>query len=134
VADEVRTLAGRTATATKEIEAMIGSIQRESRNAVAVMVEGVTVVERRTEDSARSNDALREILSQIDLVVNHVSQIATTAEEQTVTTHEISSHILQISEVVEETSRYAHDSSQEADRLSVLSRELQLLVGKFKLA
>jgi len=133
VADEVRTLAARTAAATKEIEAMIGSMQRESRNAVGVMEEGVNVVERRTEDSARSNDALREILSQIDLVVNHVSQIATTAEEQTATTRDISSHILQISEVVEETTRYAHDSSQEAERLSVLSRELQVLVGRFKL-
>ncbi|GFE61842.1 methyl-accepting chemotaxis protein [Geobacter sp. AOG2] len=134
VADEVRTLAGRTAAATKEIEAMIGSIQRESRNAVTAMEEGVTVVERGTTDSARSDAALREILSQIDLVVNHVSQIATTAEEQTATTHEISSHILQISQVVEETSRYAHDSSQEAERLSLLSLELQALVGKFKLA
>jgi methyl-accepting chemotaxis protein len=134
VADEVRTLAARTAAATKEIETMIGSIQRESRNAVGVMEEGVTMVERRTEDSARSNDALREILSQIDMVVNHVSQIATTAEEQTATTHEISSHILRISEVVVETTRYATTSSQEADRLSVLSRDLQVLVGKFKLA
>jgi len=134
VADEVRTLAGRTAEATKEIEAMIGSIQQESRNAVTAMEAGVAVVERGTADSARSNVALQEILSQIDMVVNHVSQIATTAEEQTATTHEISTHIQQISEVVEETTRYAHDSSQEAERLAVLSRELQVLVGKFKLA
>lgn len=134
VADEVRSLAARTATATKEIEAMIGSIQRESRNAVDVMEEGVAVVEHRTADSARSDDALREILSQIDLVVNYVSQIATTAEQQTATTHEISGHILQISEVVEETARCAFDSSQEAERLSGLSRDLLVLVGKFKLA
>ncbi|KAA0888969.1 methyl-accepting chemotaxis protein [Oryzomonas rubra] len=134
VADEVRRLAARTATATKEIEAMIGSIQQESRNAVGAMEEGVTVVERGTADSARSNTALQEILSQIDLVVNHVSHIATAAEEQTATTHEISTHIHQISDVVEETSRYAHDSSREAERLSGLSRELQVLVGRFKLA
>jgi len=134
VADEVRTLAGRTAAATKEIETMIGSIQRESRNAVTAMEEGVTVVERGTTDSARSDAALREILSQIDLVVNHVSQIATTAEEQTATTNEISTHIHQISQVVEETSRHAQDSSREAERLSGLSRELQGFVDKFKLA
>ncbi|MDR3581041.1 MAG: methyl-accepting chemotaxis protein [Oryzomonas sp.] len=134
VAGEVRTLAGRTAAATKEIESMIGSIQQDSRNAVTAMEAGVTVVEQGTADSARSDAALREILGQIDMVVNHVSQIATTAEEQTATTNEISSHILQISQMVEETSRYARDSSHEAKRLSGLSRELQLLVGKFKLA
>jgi len=133
VADEVRTLASRTADATKEIETMIRSIQQESHNAVAAMEEGVRMVGRGAEDSVRSNAALQEILSQIEMVVNHVSQIATAAEEQTATTNGISSHIREISGVVDETSRYANDSSQEANRLASLSNELLGLVGRFKL-
>ena len=62
VADEVRTLAARTALATKEIEAMIRSTREEIRNAVSEMKEGVKVANKGAAEATLSGEALREII------------------------------------------------------------------------
>jgi methyl-accepting chemotaxis protein len=133
VADEVRALAERTTRATKEIGEMISSIQKETKGAVAAMGLGVRQVEAGTAEAARSGEALREILEQVNDVVMQVNQIATAAEEQTATTSEISTNMLQITEVVQQTSRGANESAQAAAQLSGNAEELQQLVRKFKL-
>jgi len=133
VADEVRALAERTTRATKEIGEMISTIQKETKGAVAAMDLGVRQVESGTAEAARSGEALRDILEQVNNVVMQVNQIATAAEEQTATTSEISTNMLQITEVVQQTSRGASDSAQAAAQLSGNAEELQQLVRKFKL-
>jgi len=70
VADEVRALAERTTKATKEIGSMIKAIQLETKQAVSSMEEGVSEVERGTEEASKSGGALQEILSQINEVTN----------------------------------------------------------------
>ncbi len=134
VADEVRALAERTTKATREIGDMIRAIQKETKEAVIEMEEGVHQVERGTTEAARSNEALQEILGQINAVNTQVSQIATAAEEQTATTNEINSNIQQITVGVGETAKGAHESAQAAEQLSRLSEELNALVSQFKLA
>ncbi|MDO9069618.1 MAG: methyl-accepting chemotaxis protein, partial [Deltaproteobacteria bacterium] len=99
VADEVRALAERTTRATKEISVMIKAIQKETKGAVAAMEQGVRQVESGTIEAAKSGEALRDILQQINDVAMQVNQIATAAEEQTATTSEISSNMQQITEV-----------------------------------
>ncbi|GAW66584.1 chemotaxis protein [Geoanaerobacter pelophilus] len=133
VADEVRALAERTTRATKEIGDMIVSIQKETKNAVSAMESGVDQVETGTNEAARSGEALREILEQVNDVVMQVNQIATAAEEQTATTSEISTNMLQITEVVQQTSHGAHESATAAAQLNGNAFELQQLVQQFKL-
>ena len=133
VADEVRALAERTTRATREIGAMIKAIQSETRGAVVAIEEGLAEVEKGTDLSIRSGQALELILSQINNVTMQVNQIATAAEEQTATTGEIASNIQQITNIVRQT---AHGAAQTASASSELSREadtLQSLVGRFKL-
>lgn len=134
VADEVRALAERTSSATKEIAVMIRAIQHETRTAVASMEEGVHDVEAGTAEAARSGEALRDILDQVNAVAVQVSQIATAAEEQTATTSEISNNMQQITSVVEDSAQGAKESATAASRLNALAGELQQLVGQFKLA
>jgi methyl-accepting chemotaxis protein len=134
VADEVRTLAARTASATREIETMIRSIREETRNAVSAMEEGVKVAEKGAAEAALSGEALQEIITQINTVVLHVGEIAATAEQQTATTGEISGNILEITDIVNTTAKGAHQSATEANRLSWLAVELQNLVGRFTFA
>jgi methyl-accepting chemotaxis protein len=133
VADEVRALAERTTRATKEIGGMIKAIQKETKGAVTAMEQGVQQVEAGTVEAAKSGDALRDILEQINAVSMQVSQIATAAEEQTATTSEISSNMQQITEVVQTTSQGAHESATAAAQLSGNAEELQRLVRQFKL-
>lgn len=133
VADEVRALAERTTRATKEIGEMIKAIQRETKGAVTAMEQGVHQVETGTVEAARSGEALRDILTQVNDVAMQVNQIATAAEEQTATTGEISSNMQQITEVVQQTSQGAHESATAAAQLNGNAEELQRLVRQFKL-
>jgi len=134
VADEVRALAERTTKATKEIGAMIKSIQQQTRDAVSSMEEGVNEVDRGTSEAAKSGHALEEILEQINAVSMQVNQIATATEEQTGTTNEISNNIQTITEVVRGTAEVAKNSASAAGELTELAEELRKIVGKFKLA
>jgi methyl-accepting chemotaxis protein len=133
VADEVRALAERTTRATKEIDGMIKAIQSETRGAVAAMEQGVYQVEAGTMEAAKSGDALRDILRQVNDVASQVHQIATAAEEQTATTREISNNMQQITHVVQNTASGAHQSATAACQLQGNAEELQRLVRQFKL-
>jgi methyl-accepting chemotaxis protein len=133
VADEVRALAERTTRATREISTMIKAIQNETKGAVAAMEEGVAEVERGTESSVKSGEALEMILAQINDVSLQVNQIATAAEEQSATTSEITSNISQISSVVQSTGRSAAETAAASSQLSSQAAHQQQLVGKFRL-
>lgn len=133
VADEVRALAERTTRATKEIGEMIKAIQKETKGAVTAMEQGVKQVEAGTIEAAKSGEALRDILQQINDVAMQVNQIAAAAEEQTATTSEISSNMQQITEVVQKTSNGANESATAATQLNGNAEELQRLVRQFKL-
>jgi methyl-accepting chemotaxis protein len=134
VADEVRALAERTTKATREIGEMIKAIQQETRGAVIAMEEGVGEVTKGGEKAASSGKALENILDQINAVTEQIHHVATAAEEQTATTHEISSNMQQITEVVSQTARGAHETAGAANQLSSLSEELRRIVGQFRLA
>jgi methyl-accepting chemotaxis protein len=133
VADEVRALAERTTRATREIGEMIKAIQNETKGAVAAMEEGVSEVEKGTESSVKSGEALEMILNQINDVTMQVNQIATAAEEQTATTGEITTNISQITDVVHSTARGATETAAASSQLSREAEHLQQLVGQFKL-
>ena len=134
VADEVRALAERTTKATREIGDMIKSIQGETRSAVSVMEDGVREVEKGTNEAARSGEALKDILDQINEVTLQVDQITVAAEEQTATTCEISNNIQQITRVVHGTAQGAQQSAAAASQLSHLAESLQGVVNHFKLS
>ena len=133
VADEVRALAERTTTATKEIGGMIRNIQSETRKAVSVMEEGVAEVGKGTEDAAKSGEALLEIIEKINNVAMQVSQVATAAEQQNATTTEITDNILQMTRVVHGSSRGARESAEATAHLSALAGNMQRLMLQFKL-
>ena len=132
VADEVRKLAERTRKATAEISEMIRSIQSETKEAVAAMETGVDEVARGSEKAAESGNALARILEQINRVAEQINQVARAAEEQTAVTTEISNNMHQITEVVARSSSGARETTKAADGLSEQARELDSIVGQFK--
>jgi hemerythrin len=134
VADEVRALAERTTRATKEIDAMITSIQNETRAAVGSMGEGVEQVNQGTAETCRSGEALSSILSMINDLTMQLSQIATAAEEQTATTHEITHNIQLITSVVNGNVENARSTRSATGKLVEQVDELHKLVGHFQLS
>jgi methyl-accepting chemotaxis protein len=133
VADEVRALAERTTRATKEIDTMIKTIQKETRAAVSTMEEGVAQVRQGTEEARLSGDAIEGIMNQIGSLSMQVSQIATAAEEQTATTSEISGNMMRITDAVNQSSASAQESAGQASVLNELAEKLMANINKFKL-
>jgi len=133
VADEVRKLAERTTEATKDIGSTIKAMQLETKSAVNSMEEGVNEVVTGAAETGKSGDALRDILKQINTVTGEINQIAVASEQQTATTDEIANNIQQISLVMHDTSKMIQENADAASQLSNLSKELQKIVGIFKL-
>ena len=134
VADEVRALAERTTKATKEISGLIKSIQSETQAAVISMGDGVAQVKQGTIEANHSGEALEDILNMINELSMQISQVATAAEEQTATTHEITNNIQMITDVVNSNVENAHSTTHATTMLAQQVDELHQLVGHFKLA
>jgi methyl-accepting chemotaxis protein len=133
VADEVRKLAERTSTATKEIAGMIEGIQQETRNAVEAMQSGTKKVEFGVETTRQAGESLREIIASAGQVGEMVTQIATAAHQQTSVTEEVNRNLEQIAKVTGETATGAQQSAKACQELSNLAFDLQNVVGQFKI-
>lgn len=96
VADEVRKLAERTSTATKEIGSMIKEMQSQTKEAVESMDLGRKEAEAGELSSHQAEQALERIVDDINRVKDMVAQIATAAEEQAMTSTEITRNLDEI--------------------------------------
>jgi len=133
VADEVRKLAERTTTATKEIAQMIKNIQDETKIAVVAMESGTTQVEEGVSSTAKAGDSLRAIIKMSEEVGGMITEIATAATQQSSTTEQVNRNIEQIAKLVKESAIGAQQSATACQDLSSLALDLQTMVGKFKL-
>lgn len=133
VADEVRKLAERTTTATKEIAQMIKNIQDETRVAVTAMEAGTKQVEDGVKSTAQAGDSLKEIIHMSEQVGEMITHIATAATEQSSASEEINNNMEQIAKLVKESAVGAQQSAKACQDLSGLALDLQNMVGNFKL-
>jgi methyl-accepting chemotaxis protein len=134
VADEVRGLAERTAMATKEISVMIKDIQTQTRNVVSTMAGEAEKVRLGALESEKSGEAVSEILDLVSQLDDKVAQIATAAEQQSVTTREVTISLQQISEAVHTAADQAKSGIQESASLSDISETLKTIVNRYKTA
>lgn len=133
VADEVRKLAERTTTATKEIAQMIKNIQDETKAAVGAMEDGTRQVEEGVSSTAKAGDSLKDIIQMADQVGGMIMQIATASTEQSSTSEEINKNMEQIAKLVKESAVGAQQSAKACQDLSGLALDLQKMVDNFKL-
>jgi methyl-accepting chemotaxis protein len=133
VADEVRRLAERTTQSTREIQAIIASLQGDVKNVVGSMERSANSVRIGTEDVQHSSRAISSIKEQIAPLLEYVSQVATAAEEQSATSTDINESMRQIIGVVKDAESGAHDSAHAADNLARSAQQLQEMVNRFKL-
>ncbi|MFI5114116.1 MAG: methyl-accepting chemotaxis protein, partial [Terriglobales bacterium] len=133
VADEVRKLAERTTTATKEIAKMIKNIQDETKTAVGAMEEGTKQVQEGVKSTAQAGESLKEIIQMSDQVGEMITHIATAATEQSSATEQVNGNVSQIARLVQESSAGSQQSAKACQDLSGLALDLQKMVGSFQL-
>lgn len=133
VADEVRKLAERTTTATKEIAAMIKQIQEGTSIAVNSMDEGKKEVERGKQLTDKAGESLQKIINAAERVVDVVTQVAAASEEQSGAAEQISKNIETISNVTHENANGIQQIAHASEDLNKLTLNLQGLISKFKI-
>lgn len=133
VADEVRKLAEKTTTATKQIAEMIQQIQADTGGAVAGMREGVEKVEVGKAKAEEATTSLDKTLREVENVSNEVFLIARATDEQASAMDMMTHSMETISNVTKENSVSASESAQAVEQLSMLAAELQALTNRFKL-
>jgi methyl-accepting chemotaxis protein len=133
VADEVRKLAERTTTATKEIAQMIKNIQDETKVAVVAMEAGTKQVEEGVQSTAKAGASLKEIIHMSERVGEMITHIATAATQQSSASEEVNANMERIAKLVKESADGAQQSAKACQDLSGLALDLQKTVGNFQI-
>jgi methyl-accepting chemotaxis protein len=133
VADEVRKLAERTTTSTKEIATVIEAVQSETRLAVQAMEEGTRQVAEGVATTQKAGEALKQIIHVSQEVGDMVTHIATAATQQSSATDDINNSMNQIARLLIESAEGAQQSEKACQELSGLALDLRKLVGNFRL-
>ena len=119
VAGEIRSLAQRSAAAARDIKQLIGS----SGDAVA---RGAALVDT-------SGATLNDIVTAVQKVASLISAFAAASEEQWQTVSQINTVVTRMDQVTQNGAGAASDLASTADVVSEEARQLQALVGRFRL-
>ena len=132
VADEVRTLAGRTQASTEEINQMIEKLHVGSQQAIDVMAQSSQQAQSVVEQATQAGASLSAISEAVARINDMSTQIASSAEEQNSVTEEINRNIVTINDMAQQTSTGAEQTSVASEELAQLASDLQSLVQLFK--
>jgi methyl-accepting chemotaxis protein len=133
VADEVRTLAQRTQESTKEIQAMIETLQLVSRETVAVMEQGQSQADESVANAKEAGQSLEQITQAVQAITEMNTLINDQAGSQSGIAVEINQNMSAISAIASESKDGAERTNQESQVLANLASKLQQLVSKFQL-
>lgn len=133
VADEVQRLAERASNATKQIEALVKTIQSDTNEAVSSMEASTTNVVSGAKMAEDAGDALVEIESVSDELAELITGISTSANKQASVAMDVSNTMNVIQEITLQTSEGTEETSASIGNLSILANELRKSVAGFKL-
>ncbi|MFK0033617.1 methyl-accepting chemotaxis protein [Pseudomonas monteilii] len=133
VADEVRGLAHRTAQSTREIEAMITAMQRETSIAVHTMHASKSRTQETLALAEAASVALQALLSSSEQVSERNQVISSAADEQAQVARSTDRNLLAIRELSVQASAGASQTSAASQSLARLALELSELVRQFRM-
>ncbi|WP_421193254.1 methyl-accepting chemotaxis protein [Aeromonas enteropelogenes] len=133
VADEVRSLAGRTAQSTSEIQTMIENLQQGVAKAVAVMQECSREMDSCMDQSSHANNAMEEVQGIVVLISDMSSQIASAAEQQQATSADIATNLNRISDISDLNYQGIERVAETSQQLDALAEQQEELVKRFRL-
>jgi len=133
VADEVRTLAGRTQQSTAEIQVMTEKLQSGSNIAMQAMQKGRAQAELSVSQAADASEALEKIQLAIDKISNMTKQISEFSNTEKRVVGDISDNIKSISAIAEQTNQGAQQTSSASNQFLQLIADMEQQVQQFKI-
>jgi methyl-accepting chemotaxis protein len=118
VADEVRTLAEKSAEATQKIAKLIKDIQHTVGEAIQAMEEGTAEVETGVAQADESGQALTGILTAVETVNKQMGEIAGAAQQMDASTEEMVSAMDSVSAIVEENTAMTEEMAASSGEVS----------------
>ena len=131
VADEVRALANKTRSSTDEIGQLIGSLQTEVTSSQQLMSTGIARSVSTVEGTEQAFEALNQVVTQIQQIHDHISQVATAAEQQSAVSDTINQNLMRIGDAATTLGQEANASQRLSEALeqaaTTLASELDRL-------
>ncbi|MDJ0632877.1 MAG: methyl-accepting chemotaxis protein [Xenococcaceae cyanobacterium MO_188.B29] len=132
VAEEIGKLANQSATATKEIEQILGNIQQETDEVLRVMEVGIAQVAKGTNQVSEAKQSLGQIFE----VSGHIDQLVATISQAAVSQAETSQYVSNLMEKIANISENTADSSRQIahslEQTVEIVQKMQTSIGTFK--
>ena len=133
VAEEVRKLAERSASATEDISEIVSTIKDEISRVIAAMEAGTQEVVAGTQLAAEAKTnliAIIEVSREINAVIQNITRAAS---KQVTFAEQISDSMRQVNEISNTTAEKAEEVTASLDGLSVDVNKLQNSVANFRI-
>lgn len=132
VADEVRKLAEKTTTATREVGEAVSSIQSSTLSVAEGVEKAVAAVSEGTAKAEASGELLVSIKHMMDEALSEITAIATATEEQSATSEQISKASSEISTITDEGVHTLGAANAAVEDLQEMVLELRSLTEEMK--
>ncbi len=133
VADEVQRLAERSSAATKQIAALVKTIQTDTNEAVISMEQTTSEVVGGAKRAQDAGVALEEIEGVSTSLAELIQNISNAARQQAVSAGHVSNTMTVIQEITAQTVNTTEQTAQSIGTLTTMANEMQSSVEGFKL-
>lgn len=129
VAEEIRELAERTASSTKEIDTLIKAVQRDVGNAVQTMTGGSQTVEEGVRLSVQAGENLKKILDSARNSADMSKEIARATEEQSKGIQSINQAIEQVREMMMQITKATAEQKAGSEQIISAVENMREMTG-----
>ena len=133
VADEVQRLAERSANATKQIDALVKTIQADTNEAVSSMESSTSEVVSGAKLAEDAGEALQKIEQVSQDIATATQEIASRLQTESQDVSSINDTMNVIQEITSQTSEGTEQTTQSIETLAKMAEQLRQTVARFKL-
>lgn len=134
VADEIKNLADRTASSTKEIAQLISNVQSGSKDAVESIKEGAKNVEEGVALSLEAGDALKKIMESAGYSTEMARKIERATVEQTKGVRQVTEAMERINRMVHQIARATQEQSKGSEQIMLSSEKMRDMTQHVKIS